>query len=172
MAQVADRVAAFIRLQETARAARKLAILIPDYPSAPGRTGYAVGLDVPSSVLAMLHDLREQGYAVEAIPQSPRALLDALERSDDGLGLGEYLDLSVELPTAAIATVEAAWGKAEDINSREAPPSVLPDISPSRGEISSFIGAEILSTSIVGEGRCDIRSPPLRGRCPAGQRGV
>ena len=74
MAQVATRIEAFIRLQRTARADRKLAILIPDYPSAPGRTGYAVGLDVPSSVLAMLHDLKQQGYAVEGIPQSPRAV--------------------------------------------------------------------------------------------------
>ncbi|WJI84091.1 MULTISPECIES: cobaltochelatase subunit CobN [unclassified Mesorhizobium] len=110
MAQVAERVAAFIRLQETARAKRKLAILIPDYPSAPGRTGYAVGLDVPSSVLAMLHDLKEQGYGVEGIPQSPRALLDALERSGDGLVLGEYRDLSKGLPKEALAAVEAAWG--------------------------------------------------------------
>ncbi|TJV17095.1 MAG: cobaltochelatase subunit CobN, partial [Mesorhizobium sp.] len=62
VAQVANRVDAFVRLQRTPREKRKLAILIPDYPSAPGRTGYAVGLDVPSSVLAMLHDLSEQGY--------------------------------------------------------------------------------------------------------------
>ncbi|RUT81940.1 cobaltochelatase subunit CobN, partial [Mesorhizobium sp. USDA-HM6] len=79
IAQVAKRIAAFIRLRRTERAERKLAILIPDYPSAPGRTGYAVGLDVPSSVLAMLHDLKEEGYAVDGIPQSPRELLDALE---------------------------------------------------------------------------------------------
>ncbi|TPN00657.1 cobaltochelatase subunit CobN [Mesorhizobium sp. B2-1-5] len=135
--QVADRVAAFIRLRETPRAERKLAILIPDYPSAPGRTGYAVGLDVPSSVLAMLHDLKEQGYAVEGIPQSPRALLDLLESGKAGLGLDEYLALSTELPGAAIAAVEAAWGKAEgETGLREAPPSVLPDIFPARGEIT------------------------------------
>ncbi|PWJ89786.1 cobaltochelatase CobN subunit [Mesorhizobium loti] len=114
VAQVADRVAAFIRLQETPRAERKLAILIPDYPSAPGRTGYAVGLDVPSSVLAMLHDLREQGYGVEGIPETPRGLLDLLEASDTGLTLDNYIAFSTELPTAAIAAVEAAWGKAED----------------------------------------------------------
>lgn len=121
--QVADRVAAFIRMQETPRAERKLAILIPDYPSAPGRTGYAVGLDVPSSVLAMLHDLKEQGYVVEGIPQTPRGLLDALERGGDELELEEYLDFSKELPAAAIASVEAAWGKAEETALREAPPS-------------------------------------------------
>ncbi|MBZ9965395.1 cobaltochelatase subunit CobN [Mesorhizobium sp. BR1-1-2] len=120
--QVADRVAAFIRLRETPRAERKLAILIPDYPSAPGRTGYAVGLDVPSSVLAMLHDLKEQGYAVEGIPETPRELLRMLEHSNDGLGLEEYLDQSTELPAAAIDAVEAAWGKAKnETGLREAP---------------------------------------------------
>ncbi|MER9425678.1 cobaltochelatase subunit CobN, partial [Mesorhizobium sp. M0317] len=110
VAQVADRLAAFTRLQQTPRATRKLAILIPDYPSAPGRTGYAVGLDVPSSVLAMLHDLKEQGYRVDGIPQTPRELLDALERRGDGLGLEEYLDFSKDLPADALAAVEAAWG--------------------------------------------------------------
>ncbi|MCA0016305.1 cobaltochelatase subunit CobN [Mesorhizobium sp. B292B1B] len=128
--QVADRVAAFIRLRETPRAERKLAILIPDYPSAPGRTGYAVGLDVPSSVLAMLHDLKGQGYAVEGIPQSPRALLDALERSKAGLGLDDYLDLSKHLPAAVLAAVEAAWGKPKgETGLREAPPSRQPSLS-------------------------------------------
>ncbi|RWC93315.1 MAG: cobaltochelatase subunit CobN, partial [Mesorhizobium sp.] len=127
VAQVANRVEVFIRLQQTPRAERKLAILIPDYPSAPGRTGYAVGLDVPSSVLAMLHDLSEQGYAVEGIPQTPRALLDELERSEGGLGLGDYLDLSTELPAEAIAAVTAAWGNAADETGLcESPPSVLP----------------------------------------------
>ena len=114
VARVADRIEAFIRLQRASRAERKLAILIPDYPSAPGRTGYAVGLDVPSSVLAMLHDLRQQGYAVEGIPQTPRELLDLLELSDGGLGLEDYLTFSKELPVEAMAAVEAAWGKVED----------------------------------------------------------
>ncbi|MBB6410489.1 cobaltochelatase subunit CobN [Mesorhizobium sangaii] len=164
VAQVADRVAAFIKLQETPRAERKLAILIPDYPSAPGRTGYAVGLDVPSSVLAMLHDLKEQGYAVGGIPQTPRELLDLLERSEDGLGLEDYLVFSTELPRAAIAAVEAAWGKVEDDTGLcEAPPSVLPDISPSRGEIGSFRTPSTSATMAIGEGRDESAISPLEG---------
>ncbi|TPL54783.1 cobaltochelatase subunit CobN [Mesorhizobium sp. B2-4-6] len=123
VAQVAKRIAAFIRLQRTERVERKLAILIPDYPSAPGRTGYAVGLDVPSSVLAMLHDLKEQGYVVEGIPQSPRRLLDVLEVGGLGLALQDYLDLSDELPGVARDAVEAAWGKAERIGWRQSPAS-------------------------------------------------
>src|SRR5215468_7071329 len=54
IAFVADRVAALARLQATACAERRVAILMPDYPGAPGRTGYAVGLDVPASVVALL----------------------------------------------------------------------------------------------------------------------
>jgi cobaltochelatase CobN len=112
VAQVADRIAAFIRLQRTPRAERKIAVLIPDYPSAPGRTGYAVGLDVPASVLAMLHDLKEQGYGVEKIPESPRALLKLLESGNHALRLEDYVALSADLPSEARKSVEAAWGTA------------------------------------------------------------
>ncbi|MDP0919954.1 cobaltochelatase subunit CobN, partial [Klebsiella pneumoniae] len=48
--QVAARIVAFLKLGGTPVAERRIVVLIPDYPSAPGRTGYAVGLDVPSSV--------------------------------------------------------------------------------------------------------------------------
>ena len=54
---VADRIAALVRLQARARSERTIAVLMPDYPGAPGRSGYAVGLDVPASVLALLDDL-------------------------------------------------------------------------------------------------------------------
>jgi len=161
--QVADRVVAFIKLQGAPRAERKLVVLIPDYPSAPGRTGYAVGLDVPSSVLAMLHDLKEQGYAVEGIPQTPRGLLDLLERSADGLGLEEYLTFSKELPVEAMTAVEAAWGKAKEIALREAPPSVLPDISPTGGEIGSFVAGTLPATFEIGESADDSSISPLVG---------
>jgi cobaltochelatase CobN len=110
--QVAARIAAFLRLQREPRASRKVAILIPDYPSAPGRTGYAVGLDVPSSVLAMLHDLKAEGYGVEGIPESPRELFDLLARRDHSICLEDYARLGAELPAEARATVEAAWGDA------------------------------------------------------------
>ncbi|QKC83200.1 cobaltochelatase subunit CobN [Mesorhizobium sp. NZP2077] len=163
VAQVADRVAAFIKLQGTPRAERKLAILIPDYPSAPGRTGYAVGLDVPSSVLAMLYGLSEQGYVVEGIPQTPRELLDLLERGDGGLGLDDYLGLSKGLPAEAIAAVEAAWGKAEETGLREAPLSVLRDISPSRGEITPSLPPSPIATVAKGDPAPDLPISPLEG---------
>jgi cobaltochelatase CobN len=112
--QVARRIAAFLDLQATPRHLRRIAILIPDYPSAPGRTGYAVGLDVPASVVAMLHDLKAAGYSVESIPESPRALLDLLDAGGAGLPLDDYRRLAVGLPGDALARVEAAWGGPEE----------------------------------------------------------
>jgi cobaltochelatase CobN len=132
IAQVARRIAAFLRLQRTPREERRLCILIPDYPSAPGRTGYAVGLDVPSSVLAMLHDLKAAGYAVAGIPDSPRELLDALEPGSEGLHRDDYIAGFAGLPADVREAVVRAWG------SYGPPPSALPGISPSRGEIGSF----------------------------------
>ncbi|CAM5660954.1 hypothetical protein MAUB1S_11524 [Mycolicibacterium aubagnense] len=110
--RVADRIVAHIRLQQAASAERRVVILIPDYPSAPGRTGYAVGLDVPSSVLAMLHDLKEDGYTVEKIPESARALLDHLEQGGEHLAAEDYATLSANLPVDARQAVVDAWGKA------------------------------------------------------------
>ncbi|CDZ48284.1 CycL protein [Neorhizobium galegae bv. orientalis] len=57
-------------------------------------------------------------------------------------------------------------------NSRTSPPSALPGISPSRGEIDSLpcpAPSKRRDWSNVG---ASCQSPPLRGRCPAGQRGV
>lgn len=110
--QVAARVAAMIGLQRTPPSQRRVAILMPDYPGAAGRTGYAVGLDVPGSVLAMLQDMKVAGYTVEGIPETPRALLDMIERGDEAMALEEYEALFATLPAAAQEAVEAAWGEA------------------------------------------------------------
>jgi len=107
---VATRIASFLALKAAPPKQRKLAILMPDYPGAPGRTGYAVGLDVPNSVLAMLHDLKDAGYRVEGIPQTPRDLLRALDAGGHGLSHNEYARLAAELPRDPMNKVEAAWG--------------------------------------------------------------
>ena len=64
IAIVADRIAALARLQRTPRSERRIAVLMPDYPGAAGRTAYAVGLDVPASIVALIADLADAGYRV------------------------------------------------------------------------------------------------------------
>jgi len=121
VAMVADRIAALVRLQVTPRADRRVAVLVPDYPGAAGRTGYAVGLDVSQSVVALLSDLKAAGYSIDHAPQTTRALLDALastsvhppaENEQSCLSLDDYMRLSGALPPDVFVGIEAAWGDA------------------------------------------------------------
>jgi cobaltochelatase CobN len=116
VAIVADRIEALVRLRETPRGKRRVAVLMPDYPAAGGRAGYAVGLDVPQSVIALLADLAEAGYAVAAAPESPSALLEALEAgvSERGISLQDYRRHLAALPGEISSRIEAAWGAPED----------------------------------------------------------
>jgi cobaltochelatase CobN len=116
IAMAADRIAALVRLRALPRRERRIAVLMPDYPGAPGRTGYAVGLDVPASVLALLDDLAAAGYGVSGAPKTARDLLDALAAgaADAKLSIAEYESLLQRVPGAAVARLHAAWGEPED----------------------------------------------------------
>src|SRR4051794_7225797 len=113
---LADRIAALVRLRSTPRAERRLAVLLPDYPGASGRSGYAVGLDVPASVTALLADLKAAGYAVANAPPSSRTLLDqlAVASGDAMLSLELYRGLAAALPAEAIQRMHDVWGRPED----------------------------------------------------------
>jgi len=110
---VAARIAAFVRLRALQRRERKIAVLMPDYPGAPGRTGFAVGLDVPASVIALLDDLAAAGYGVRGAPTTSQGLLAELSAgaADTTLPLAEYESLLARLPPVAVARLREAWGE-------------------------------------------------------------
>jgi cobaltochelatase CobN len=112
IAMVANRIAALVRLRALPRRERRVAILLPDYPGAKGRTGYAVGLDVPASVIAAIADLTAAGYTVDGAPPTPRVLLDALSRGADDarLTIEDYERLLAAVPSGAAARLHDAWG--------------------------------------------------------------
>jgi cobaltochelatase CobN len=116
IAMVADRIAALVRLRAMPRGDRRIAMLMPDYPGAPGRTGYAVGLDVPASVIAAAADLAAAGYSVSDIPKTARGLLDALSCPDDSamLTIEHYERLLARVPGAAVSRLRDAWGEPKD----------------------------------------------------------
>ena len=111
---VADRAAALVQLQVTPRSERRIAVLMPDYPGAPGRTGYAVGLDVPASVNALLADLAEASYIVTDRPPSSKALLDVLDAGGVSMPIESYSNLLTTLPLTVGEKIWAAWGSPED----------------------------------------------------------
>jgi cobaltochelatase CobN len=112
IAMVADRIAALVHLRALPRDERRVAVLMPDYPGAPGRTGYAVGLDVPASAAALASDLAAAGYAVSGAPDNSSDLLAALAAGDDEarLPVAEYENLLASVPRSAVARVREAWG--------------------------------------------------------------
>ncbi|GGF46153.1 cobaltochelatase subunit CobN [Azorhizobium oxalatiphilum] len=115
IAHAADKAAALIRLARTPRAERRLMIVMPDYPGVPGRTGYAVGLDVPESTRRLLATLRSEGYAVDAPPEDARALLEALTAGGEAVRypLDAYKARLATLPPETQAAIHAAWGPPE-----------------------------------------------------------
>ncbi len=52
------------------------------------------------------------------------------------------------------------------------PPSALPGISPTRGEIGWSTVSPVGNGAVLSNVPAPCQSPPLWGRCPAGQRGV
>jgi len=116
MAIAADRIAAWLRLARLPRGERRIAILMPDYPGAKDRAGYAVGLDVPASVLAALNDLGNGGYTIADAPSVSRALLDELSPGarDTALPLADYARLLARVPQGAVEELYQAWGEPTD----------------------------------------------------------
>jgi len=116
IAMAAERIAALVRLARLPRGARRVAFLLPDYPGMKGRAGYAVGLDVPASVLAALGDLAAAGYAVTGTPNTPRDLLEALARGADDacLTAERYAHLLERVPREATEKIRQAWGEPAD----------------------------------------------------------
>ena len=117
VAMVADRIAALVRLQQTPRSERRIAVLMPDYPAAGGRAGYAVGLDVPASVLALLSDLAAAGYGVSDQPDSAAKLLEALEAGTSRSRRCRCTTIAVcspRFPPRSRARSQAAWGDPAD----------------------------------------------------------
>jgi cobaltochelatase CobN len=116
VAAVAHRIARLVSLRTIPAAERRIAVLMPDYPGASGREGYAVGLDVPASVIALLEDLAHAGYRVEHTPPSPRALLDSLGAgaADCTLSLERYRQMLASLPAEVAARLHESWGDPAD----------------------------------------------------------
>lgn len=112
VAHVADRVAALVRLSAMPRAERRIALVLPDYPGAEGRAGYAVGLDVPESARRLLATLAGAGYGAPHAPADAKALLAAFA-AEPALTLDAYRRLFARLPQAARDAVTAAWGAPE-----------------------------------------------------------
>ena len=115
VALAVDRAAGWVRLAQTPRAERRVAVVLSDYPGVGGQRGHAVGLDSFASLHAILHDLRDAGFTTDAVPEQG-ALVNGLCHAAPApmLPLAEYERLFATLPDAVRDSVRAAWGDRAD----------------------------------------------------------
>ena len=75
---VARLAAAWVRLAGTPPAARRIALVLANYPNRDGRIGNGVGLDTPASTARIMAALADAGYRVESPPADGAALMARL----------------------------------------------------------------------------------------------
>ena len=78
--------AAWVRLQQTPRAERRIALVLANYPNRDGRIGNGVGLDTPASALAVLSALARAGYTCSDVPEDGNDLVDRLAAGPTNAG--------------------------------------------------------------------------------------
>ncbi|HVE22773.1 MAG TPA: cobaltochelatase subunit CobN [Acidocella sp.] len=117
IALVADRAEGWIRLAESPAAARRIALVLSDYPGAAGaqgQIGHAVGLDSFASLGSIAGLLHAAGYSVPAGGVSAR--LRNLAPAPF-LSVAEYKSLFAGLAPSMQAEIHAAWGAPEEDDS-------------------------------------------------------
>ncbi|MEL6267613.1 MAG: cobaltochelatase subunit CobN, partial [Pseudomonadota bacterium] len=127
VAWVARLAAGWARLAATPRDARRVALVLANYPNRDGRLANGVGLDTPASTVAVLEALAAAGYGVEDAPDDAAALMHRLGAGPtnalDGratrpggvtLPLAAYRAFFETLPQAVRSAVADRWGPPED----------------------------------------------------------
>ena len=124
---VADLAAAWVRLAKTPARARKVALVLANYPNKDGRLANGVGLDTPAATVGVLGAMAEAGYRVTGAPASGDDLMTAIlagptnwltDRASRAGGvrllLADYLNWYRELPREVRCDLEDRWGAPED----------------------------------------------------------
>ncbi|MEO1018372.1 MAG: cobaltochelatase subunit CobN [Pseudomonadota bacterium] len=122
----AELAAAWLELRRKPARDRRIAIVLANYPARDGRLANGVGLDVPTSTMAVLQAMHDAGYSLSELPDTSADLLDALRLGPTNelqdlrqcviqasLDLGLYLEAYAELPQTLREAVETRWGPPE-----------------------------------------------------------
>ncbi|EPC02399.1 cobaltochelatase subunit CobN [Litchfieldella anticariensis FP35 = DSM 16096] len=117
----------FCRLRQTPNAAKRLALVLANYPNRDGRIGNGVGLDTPASTVRILRALSEAGYPVNDVPDDGDALIRLLQGTVtndhrvldqrgcwQSIGLDDYLEWFQTLPAPLQEAVWTRWGAPSD----------------------------------------------------------
>ncbi len=117
---------AWVRLRSTPASARRVAIVLANYPNRDGRIGNGVGLDTPASAVNVLDALAKAGYRVRGAPVDGAELIARLQAGPtneqgarlgrsaaETLSLADYGAFLATLPESLRAKVSERWGPPE-----------------------------------------------------------
>ncbi len=115
------------KLRSKSNEEKRIAIVLSNYPTKDARIGNAVGLDTPASVIRILHAMKDAGYRVEDIPESPDELVhriiercsndvDSLTEEQLRLAVGhvtarEYRQRFQAFPAQVKEELQESWGE-------------------------------------------------------------
>jgi cobaltochelatase CobN len=124
---VAELVDNYIHLRSRPIAAQKIALILANYPVRDGRIANGVGLDTPSSCIAILHALKQSGYTVDNIPLDGDELIARLSKGITNdlegkelrevkqfLTIDEYREYFTSLPIKIREEIIDRWGDVRD----------------------------------------------------------
>ena len=118
---VAELTQRWVRLRSRPPEARKIALILANYPSRDGRLANGVGLDTPASCVEILMSLQQAGYQVENLPQTGDELIQRLTSGvtndpdselrslPQQLNWQEYQQYFATLPEAVQQGIESRW---------------------------------------------------------------
>ncbi|APG84834.1 aerobic cobaltochelatase subunit CobN [Sinorhizobium americanum CCGM7] len=112
------------RLRRAKPDARRIAIVMANYPNRDGRLGNGVGLDTPAGTIEVLKAMAAQGYPVAELPEDGDALMrflmagptNAASRDRairETISLNRYKDFFASLPKKIQQEVSERWGAPE-----------------------------------------------------------
>ena len=152
---VAALAANWARLGRVAARDKRVGVILANYPNKDGRLANGVGLDTPAATVALLHKLRDEGYAVEGPPPDSDALMRAIQAGPTNwlpdraarqggvrLSMGDYRAFYGGLPLEVRQAVETRWGAPED---------------------DPFVGADGFALSVLEFGNIVVGLHPARG---------
>lgn len=113
--------AAWARLRGTPAAARRVALIMANYPNRDGRLGNGVGLDTPASTIEVLQALDAAGYSIGDRPADGDGLMRHLMEGPtnaavdarhirETFSLEDYQDFFAQLPEQIRTAVTDRWG--------------------------------------------------------------
>ncbi|BDW98207.1 cobaltochelatase subunit CobN [Thalassospira tepidiphila] len=123
VAFTAELAANWVRLRKSDVSARKVAMVMANYPNKDARLGNGVGLDTPAGMIETLRAMQGEGYVVNDLPKDGDALISAIKAGPTNdfkslagrkirvtLPRADYQKAFDALPPAIRGQVIEAWG--------------------------------------------------------------